>query len=404
MDLINWVFIITSGQGFFLSQILFFKKRKNPANRLLALLLFLLSIELCVRFNLYLGGSSSLFSLQVLIESFGFFYGPVIYGYTLFATTYKKKFSGKDIFHLVPALLDILYNLVYFFEEEYFLLSENEKFNFQNLYLTGGLDIYDYIIIFMTMISMLIYLIFSIKIFRRYSIDTANFFSDLTSAKLIWLKVILIVISICICGDILQTIGYVYHKSVFYYIFDLITYSVICVILYTAGYFALTQPEIFSLPDYITVNDKWPMGTDDTADNKNENNLKTQKYSRTRLPENVADEITVEIRETIENEKLYLDPELNLDDFSKSINTPPHHVSQVINSRFNQNFFMFINSYRITEAIKLLSDKNSMNKTILSIALESGFNSKTTFNLIFKKTIGMTPTEYRKEKTSPESI
>ena len=74
----------------------------------------------------------------------------------------------------------------------------------------------------------------------------------------------------------------------------------------------------------------------------------------------------------------------------------PYHISQVFNDCFNKNFYDFINLYRIEESKKLLRNPKNNEKTILEILYEAGFNSKSTFNALFKKHTGVTPTEYRK--------
>ncbi|KAB2844021.1 MAG: AraC family transcriptional regulator, partial [Melioribacteraceae bacterium] len=83
-------------------------------------------------------------------------------------------------------------------------------------------------------------------------------------------------------------------------------------------------------------------------------------------------------------------------ELAENLNIHPNHLSQIINEKLGQNFFDFINSYRIKEAEKLLL-KNGK-KTILEIAFEVGFNSKSTFNAAFKKHTGVTPTAYKNLK------
>ena len=76
---------------------------------------------------------------------------------------------------------------------------------------------------------------------------------------------------------------------------------------------------------------------------------------------------------------------------------PTYLVSQAINEGLKRNFYDLINGYRVEEAKQLLVDSKNMNFTILSIGFEAGFNSKTTFNTVFKKFTGSTPTEYREK-------
>jgi len=94
------------------------------------------------------------------------------------------------------------------------------------------------------------------------------------------------------------------------------------------------------------------------------------------------------------NEKPYLDSELSLIKLAGLLYIPSHHLSQIINEQLGKNFFEFINEYRVEE-VKLLMAKNKDRKyTLLSIAYDSGFNSKSTFNSIFKKYTGITPKQY----------
>ena len=68
-----------------------------------------------------------------------------------------------------------------------------------------------------------------------------------------------------------------------------------------------------------------------------------------------------------------------------------HHLTQIINEKYNKNFFMYVNEFRIREAQKMMADEKNMDKTILRIAFDTGFNSKATFNRMFKTITGMTP-------------
>ncbi|MFW5771430.1 MAG: helix-turn-helix domain-containing protein, partial [Spirochaetota bacterium] len=77
---------------------------------------------------------------------------------------------------------------------------------------------------------------------------------------------------------------------------------------------------------------------------------------------------------------------------------PAHHLSIVVNRHLDKNFYGFINEYRIKNAKAMLADQAYSSYTVLNIALDSGFNSKSAFNNIFKQSTGLTPTEYRKKQ------
>ena len=105
------------------------------------------------------------------------------------------------------------------------------------------------------------------------------------------------------------------------------------------------------------------------------------------------------LRQYMQNEKPFLDPELSLSTLSKAMGLNRNQLSQLINTGIGENFYDFINKYRIEEVKRLMVDPQKQNYNLLGIALEAGFKSKSTFNLIFKRFTGLTPTEYRKNIT-----
>ena len=106
------------------------------------------------------------------------------------------------------------------------------------------------------------------------------------------------------------------------------------------------------------------------------------------------------VLEYMNEKKPYLDPELTLSSLAKDLTISRSQLSQLINDGAGQNFYDFINKYRVEEVKKLMVDPKMANFNLLGIALEAGFKSKSTFNLIFKRFTGITPTEYRKNLLS----
>ena len=99
----------------------------------------------------------------------------------------------------------------------------------------------------------------------------------------------------------------------------------------------------------------------------------------------------------MKEEKLYTDVELTLQNLSKHLGISPSYLSRIINEKENKNFFEFVNGFRIQEVKEKLVDKEYGHYSILGIAFESGFKSKTTFNTVFKKFTGQTPSSYQKQ-------
>jgi len=121
------------------------------------------------------------------------------------------------------------------------------------------------------------------------------------------------------------------------------------------------------------------------------------KYASSSLGERDLNSYKTLIGEFMDKEKPYLDNELSIRKLASVLDMQPHHLSQVINSSFDMNFYTFVNNYRIDEVIRLMKEPERNHHTILAIAYDSGFKSKSSFNTIFKKMTGKTPSEYRDE-------
>ena len=120
------------------------------------------------------------------------------------------------------------------------------------------------------------------------------------------------------------------------------------------------------------------------------------KYANSRLPESDIQRYMQQLTHYMKTQKPYMTPQLTIDDLSEKLSIPSWQLSQVINTSFHQNFFNFINNYRIEEAKRLMTEPAHNRTTILEILYEVGFNSKSTFNDVFKKNTGMTPSEFKK--------
>ena len=119
-----------------------------------------------------------------------------------------------------------------------------------------------------------------------------------------------------------------------------------------------------------------------------------RKYKKSTFSEKQADLMKTNLKSSMEKEKLYLNPKLNLPDLAESVNISTNQLSQLLNEFIGENFYDYTNTYRLEYFLKLIKEPKYKNFTILALAYECGFNSKTTFNLFFKKSLGTTPSDY----------
>ncbi|MEZ5000195.1 MAG: AraC family transcriptional regulator [Bacteroidales bacterium] len=152
------------------------------------------------------------------------------------------------------------------------------------------------------------------------------------------------------------------------------------------SYYAIRQPVLFEeLSEDDNNSNSVPVQDDEK-----------QKYYRSGLTSKASEKLLKQLLEYMDKEKPYLDRDLTIHNLSDMTGIPKHHITQVLNETYQRNFFMFINEYRVKEVIRRMEDPANSNFTILAIAYDSGFNSKSTFNTIFKSITGKTPSDFIK--------
>ncbi|MBN2348889.1 MAG: helix-turn-helix domain-containing protein [Bacteroidales bacterium] len=134
------------------------------------------------------------------------------------------------------------------------------------------------------------------------------------------------------------------------------------------------------------------------SDNKPEIDEYSGKYSKSVISKELATKLEKELTHLMNTQKIYLNPTLNLSDLAESLDISTNHLSQILNEFIGKNFYDYVNNFRLQHFLKHYKEPSYKNYTLLSVAYECGFNSKTTFNTFFKRSMGKTPSEYFKEK------
>ena len=130
------------------------------------------------------------------------------------------------------------------------------------------------------------------------------------------------------------------------------------------------------------------VGVESTVANK-------KKYKKSALSINDLERIAGKVTALMNEERLFLTADLTMPKLASRLTISPNYLSQTINTIFEESFFDFINRQRIDYSKILLKDKSKMDNSILDIAMESAFNSKSAFYVAFKKNTGMTPVQFR---------
>ncbi|MGE0021114.1 MAG: helix-turn-helix domain-containing protein [Draconibacterium sp.] len=374
----------------FLSLVLVSKKNKTKSNWILLVWLLVIAVNLTLIFLQTDNKKYIYASLLGWVFPLPLLHWPFLYLYV--STLTSKKESGPKFLwlHFTPFFLSIVLFSSFLF------LPEISKIK---VYEIGGKGYETELTINLTAIvlSAIIYTTLSIIKLRKYKKLIRNEFSYLEKINLSWLAYL-------IAG--MTTIFF----AVIFVGNDKIIYSLVVGFVFFIGYFGIKQVGIFTenIPDSITEGNKIHLestfnfvskiNTEQLLLSDGEIEVKGLKYLKSTLNDETALRIYNDLNKIMLTEKLYRNAELRLDDLAGALNVLPNHLSQVINSIENKNFYDYINQLRIDDFIKLISMPENQKFTLLSLAFECGFNSKTSFNRNFKKITGYTPSEYVKQE------
>jgi AraC-like DNA-binding protein len=163
-------------------------------------------------------------------------------------------------------------------------------------------------------------------------------------------------------------------------------------VLFWLSYGEKNQPEITqSFPGPQAIPETGTMPVDPVA--KSDPNL--EKYQKDQLPSEFCNRILVSLERVMANDKPYLSPCLDLASLSELAHTTRNHLSQVLNQKLGSSFYDYVNRYRIQEVAARLVVPDHQERSIFDIAIDCGFNSKSTFNKTFRHWYGVSPSEYR---------
>jgi AraC-like DNA-binding protein len=168
--------------------------------------------------------------------------------------------------------------------------------------------------------------------------------------------------------------------------YDDYTLLSLSVFVYAIGLMGLRQPEVFDAHRFAARPPEAPLSVA----------VERPRYAKSGIDPETAKRHAGELLRVMESEKLYRTNDLTLLDLSVALNLSPHNLTEVINTQLGKNFYDFINAYRVEEVKRRLVDRAYDHLTLLGIGTDAGFNSKSSFNAVFRKHTGMTPSEYRR--------
>ena len=373
-----WSIIILFGaaQGLFLSAYIFSKRENRDANKWLAFLLTVISLHL-IEYAANITGLTLQYPIFIAITyPLLFCMGPLYYIYCRYLLDKSFKATFKTILHFLPSLAVLLMMM------PFYSMPAEAKANLMSGLAQGSImRIPTGQLIFMGVhvAQTVAYIFAAYKFIRKKEDELKEFSSDVFVAKkLEWLNAFNLYFSIYFLLYFIVVVLLTFINS-YQVQLDYVLLLITAISIYAIGYSAISNPEIFKaipppgLPSF-ELNKETPLN-----------------YSRN---SNRFPALKEKLIQYMDLNKPYLKSDLKISELADSLAVPVYQLSQLINDEFLVNFYDFINKYRVEEAKKLLIE-DTRNFKILAIAYEVGFNSKATFNRVFKKFTDLTPSEFK---------
>ncbi len=346
-------------QGFFASGVLVCKHQNRRANPFLSLLVLGFSLWLCDTFfriaNVYAQNPNYYF----LPIYFSLAFGPLTYFYTQALTKRSFTFRRKDLLHFLPVVIQL----------SVYLYLQGQDYAYRRWFWLEVHRPYTYDFeFFLSLISLFFYLLFSIRLVRQYQHWIKNQYSEISRISLHWMTLYLSLLSSL---TILWLIDALLRELLTFYSdqpFSALAMGIAVLVLAAGG---ILQPDLTA------------QGIDDAEP------IPTEKPP-------IDNKLLNQIVHAMEKDQYFLDPDLSLKQFAQALDLPARQVSMHINQGLDQTFIDFVNHYRVEKVKKHLIQDDLYNLSLLGIALDSGFVSKSTFNRVFKKHTGKSPSEYQK--------
>ncbi len=366
------VFIIAIGQALFLAFFLLSRKKISIGNGLFSLLLFAIAFSLFIKYSYEVELVRVYPFLLGLDSGIPFLYGPILWLYA--ALILKERDIGiRDSIHLIPFAGQYIF--MFFFL--YGFLAE-EKIAFYEAMLGGFMPESFLIANMIKAVHALVYFLLTISLINRSQRKSGNIYSEFSDVDFSWLRSLTIAAIPFPVLKGLVTFSFYFPGTIPHQLSSTFLDLGLFVLIFVVAYTALSKPELFR---------------------KNRGD-KSVKYAESVIDALESKKLFEQLKELMGTEVPFLKPDLSVNELANQISIKPKVLSQVINENGDTNFFMFINHYRVEHFKKEVLKEENKHFTLIAIAEKCGFSSKATFNSVFKKIEGKTPSQFLNQTDS----
>ena len=378
MDIVS---AVASVNALIIAFFLYKRKEQKISIKILSIWSIVFAIHFSIPFfierDLFFSGAYWGFILGIVTTS----HTPFLFVYTNSLADKNFKINFKNLWHFGFILLYIVSFIPLF-------LLGKEK-HLELVYEKQGLAYQAFLPLITVLFCQVYFLIRTTIVLIKHQQNIKHEFSYEKQVDLAWIKRIVLGFAVLI---VLSFIAYAMVSANIISI-STMDYSIIVVnmiIFFYIAYSGYQQKDIYN-PEKADDNNISVADKTKPVSKKGTLPLTHEKTNR----DTVHDPIFNDLLELMEGEKLYLNPELTIGELANQLNIPAHHLSKLINEKMRKNFFEFVNDFRIQEFKRLVANPQHKHISILGLAMDAGFNSKASFNRIFKNSTGLTPSEFR---------
>jgi AraC-like DNA-binding protein len=379
------IFLLGTVQAFFLSLLIFSKKNKSKGDYVLGAWMAFFGLHLLDSYFYTTGLTFKYPHLLGLGVNFPILQGPFMFVYVLVMINKTGRFKPSYWLHGLPFALLTIYLLFDF----YFLNASDKLAYYHSLSIRPSLVVK--VISYLNVFLGPVYVIWSLFKLRKHNKNITEQFSYTEHINLNWLKYVIAGLGFVWITVLLATIFSVFFSLLPNGWGGRAIYLAVTAVVFFLGFFGFKQQVIYANepPNFINVEDN-PTKIEKSIEKPKE------RYKKSGLDEKAAKAYLNRLLSYMVKEKPYLNEKLSLKEVACSLDISVNHLSQVINEQTGMSFFDFVNKYRVDEVKARLADPKNKQFTLLATAYDCGFNSKSSFNSIFKKNTGLTPSQYSK--------
>jgi len=380
----DYILLAAAAQTVLLTAFILHRRRRLHANRFLGAMTGLYAVIL---FYLFAGEQGLLEPHplpMVLIMGSALCIAPLHFLYARSLIRPEKPSLRKYGFHFTPFFL---------FEAGQFLIAIRHPDRLSTRLermASGGLTPEDSVFNWLILIQGGIYLFLTLRLLRAHSRRVEAVFSSPARVRLTWLRNVTRFACLVLFAFLVENLFFLSGINLTDYF--TLTSTLTAVYIFAIGYLGLLRAEIVIAPETAG-----PMQTLAELDSTEPGRGRGEKYIKSGLGPDRAAALEAKLLHFMETDTPYRDSDLTLTRLASRLSVSPHNLSEVINTRLNRNFFDFVNEYRVEQVKRDLTDPKKRNLTLLAVAFDAGFNSKISFNTLFKKQTGLTPSEFRRK-------